>query len=147
MSEEQEAQAEEQQKEQEAVLEEQIMAEASVHAKEALFSQSGAPSPDQIEKWKTMYGDVFISPFGDTEMYIWRPIFRKEYIQLRVEAQKQEVSEDQMEEMTCDVCRLWPAQVNWAESKAGTLSTLTELIMQNSNFIPPHMTRFLAIKL
>ena len=148
MSEEQQAQEQQQEEQQELEkTEEQIMAEVAREARDALFKQVGGPEPDQIEKWKTEFGDVFVSPFSDTEIYVWRPIFRKEYVQLRTEAQQKELTEDAIEELTCNICRLWPAKVNWDASKAGTLSTLTELIMQNSNFIAPQMTRFLAIKL
>jgi len=111
------------------------------------------PSDQQVEQWKAKYGDVFVSGFSNDEVYVWRAISRKEWIVLQTEleeAQKNNVQLNPMkiEESMVAKCLLWRSlEVSWDDSKAGTLSTLHEQIMQNSNFYTPQGAAMLVGKL
>jgi len=94
----------------------------------------GAPSKEQVELWKTEFGDVFITGFSGKEMYVWRTISRGEYLTLQEQVAKDQLSESDTEMLLAGTCVLWPARVDWSTGKAGTPTTLSELIMQRSNF-------------
>lgn len=112
----------------------------------------GAPKPEDIEAWKVKFGDVFVSGFSPTELYIWRPIRRGEWrsLQARMADPEQKVDQLRWEEMVCEQCVLWPTTNTdfWSDpSKAGTPSSLSEQILQNSNFLSPQQAAMLVQKL
>lgn len=110
----------------------------------------GAPTQEQIEEWKQKAGEVFCSGFSDVELFIWRPVTRKEFIGLQTElAQVENATQWDLEEKLVELCILWstPAGFDSLSKKAGTLSSLHEQIMQNSNFVNPAMASALVIKL
>lgn len=110
----------------------------------------GAPSKEEVEQLKQQYGEVLCSGFSDTELFIWRPITRAEFISLQAELTKQEgATQFDLEENTVKLCLLWSSLEGSAalENKAGSLPTLHEQIMQNSNFMNPAMASALVIKL
>jgi len=87
---------------------------------------------ETIEEWKAKYGDVFAISFGD-EQYVYRPIKRFEYKTIMANAESTRAFN---EEKIVQMCVLHPA-VDVAKMptlKAGTVSTLVELIMAASNF-------------
>tara|TARA_Y100000310_G_C20685949_1_gene818986 strand:+ start:363 stop:785 length:423 start_codon:yes stop_codon:yes gene_type:complete len=106
----------------------------------------GAPSPDQIEQWKAEFGDVYVSGFSETELFVWRPLFRGEFVQLQATVAEKQLDQYQSEELVCATCVLWP-EADWSKSKAGNASTVHEQIMQNSNFLAPQAAAFLVAKL
>ena len=109
-----------------------------------------APVAEQIDEWKKAYGEIFCSGFTNTELFIWRTITRKEYVALQVKlSQTENVSQSTVEEEMTNLCTLWgsPGGLEALDKKAGTLSTLHEQIMQNSNFVNPAMASALVIKL
>ena len=94
----------------------------------------GGPTQEQINEWKAKLGDIFVAKFSDEEKYIYRPMKRFEYKQiLSLGAQE---NKSFAEEKIIQMCTLWPVidPSKLAFLKAGTVSTLVELIMVASNF-------------
>jgi hypothetical protein len=109
-----------------------------------------APSQEQIEQWKVLHGDLFVSGFSETELYVFRALKRKDWIELQVIASKPEnkVDEYRFQELVCDRVLLWKSvDVSWADGKGGTPTTLQEQILQNSNFMSPQAASCLVCKL
>jgi hypothetical protein len=133
---------------QEKVVEESAQQDQVI--KKALWDLPGAPTSMEVEEWKMRHGEVYVSVLSDTEVYVWRPITRPEWVELRSYAAdpKNAVTEFNFEEMTCDICMLWKSVATpWAEGKAGTPSTLQEQILSNSNFMSPSVASMLVAKL
>jgi hypothetical protein len=110
----------------------------------------GAPTQEQIEQWKMRFGDVFVSGFSETELFVWRPLTRPEWINLQITASNPEanITHYKLEEMVCDTCVLWKSITRtWADGKAGTPTSLHEQILQNSNFLTPQAASLLVAKL
>jgi hypothetical protein len=110
----------------------------------------GAPSQEQIEQWKVQHSEVFVSGFSPTELFVWRPIMRPEYLQLQVIAADPEagMTQPKFEEAVCTTCVLYSSiGTEWASGKAGTPQTLSEQIMGNSNFLSPGAASMLVAKL
>ena|SRR5665213_1765928 len=86
----------------------------------------------QIGEWKAKFGDIYLINLGD-EQYVYRSIRRFEYKQVMSTPESNRAfNEDKIVQMcivypTIDVTKM-PAM------KAGTVSTLVELIMAASNF-------------
>lgn len=117
---------------------------------ELLSEFPDAPEEEQIEGWKTSHGEVFCSGFSAIELYIFRPLNRREFVQQQLElAQAQATDQFTSEEETVNKCLLWKSGpgAKALENKAGSLSTLHEQIMQNSNFVNPAMASALVVKL
>ena len=106
-----------------------------------------APSSQEIEKWKSLYKDVYVVALSDDEVFIFRGLSRLEFRKIRQEttaAEQNALSQDDAtveslaEERIVALCTLWPKiGVNdMALSKAGTFPTLKELILRASNFKP-----------
>ena len=109
-----------------------------------------APSKVKIEKWKEIHGEIFCSGFTDEEIVVWRPMNRKEFVLLQEEAQSnKEVNQYDLEERVVANCILWQTvQAEKAfQQKAGSLTTLNEQIMQNSNFMNPQVASAYVFKL
>lgn len=94
------------------------------------------PTPQQIAAWKQQFGDVYIFGFRADEIYVWRPLLRLEYRQLRSNTS---ITEDLLKEEIVRRCVLWPrlAPEFTSTCKAGTIDTLFEVIMHGSNFVDP----------
>jgi hypothetical protein len=95
----------------------------------------GGPSQEEIDGWKETYGDVYVAKFSDTEKYIYRPMKRVEYKQI-VNINQSPDSRTFAEEKVAQMCVVWPKidATKLATFKAGTISTLVDLIMAASNF-------------
>jgi hypothetical protein len=113
----------------------------------AEFPQS--PTEIRIEQWKQNHGEVYCSGFSEEELVVWRPINRREFVQLQETVQGAGVSTLELDEEVVRKCLLWtsPKARTALEHKAGSLTTLNEQIMQNSNFINPQMASALVVKL
>ncbi len=118
----------------------------------------GAPNQVTIDKWKAEFGSIYVSGLAEDELYVFRPIFRNEYKQIQIDNQKiatmekpeQAISEQfNSEERIVSKCLLWPKRTpeELAIDKGGTVSTLLEAIMQNSNFMSPAQVSMLVMKL
>ena len=118
---------------------------------ELLSAFPKAPSEMSIEQWKQNHGEVYCSGFSDEEIVVWRPINRKEFVNLQetIQGSEEKISTFDLEEEVVFKCILWtsPKGKQALEHKAGSLSTLNEQIMQNSNFINPQMASTLVVKL
>ena len=115
-----------------------------------LKAYPNAPSQEQIEKWKVQHGDLFVSGFSEVELYVFRALKRKDWIELQIVASKPEnkVDEYRFEEMVCDKCVVWKSvDIPWADGKAGTPHSLQEQILQNSNFVSPQAASYLVARL
>tara|TARA_B100001765_G_C19495600_1_gene336375 strand:+ start:524 stop:952 length:429 start_codon:yes stop_codon:yes gene_type:complete len=109
-----------------------------------------APTEGKIDKWKEIHGEIFCSGFSETELVVWRPINRKEYVVLQEQLQAgSELNTYELEERVVVSCILWstPQAESALDQKAGSLTTLNEQIMQNSNFVNPQMASALVVKL
>ena len=113
----------------------------------------GSPGAAEIEKWKQQFGEVFVSGFSETEMFLWRPLNRKEYVGLQkkmrtpVQEEEQQFTDLDFEEAVVGCCLLWGSDEKILKSKGGSVSTLSEQIMTNSNFMAPAMASVLVAKL
>jgi hypothetical protein len=115
-----------------------------------LKQYSNAPSQEQIEQWKVLHGELFVSGFSETDLYIFRALKRKDWIELQVIASKPEnkVDEYKFQELVCDRCVVWKSiDVSWADGKGGTPTTLQEQILQNSNFMSSQAAAMLVARL
>jgi len=94
----------------------------------------GKPSQEQINEWKLKFGELYSAKFSDTESYIYRPLRRLEYKQIMSVAQPENKSF--AEERVVQTCVVWPVidPTKMSVLKAGTISTLVDLIMAASNF-------------
>ena len=111
----------------------------------------GAPSQEDIDEWKLEHGDAYCSAFSEVELFIWRPLNRKEWREHQmVLAQSQEqIDPFELEEDTVRKCMLWMSEpgMKSLQFKAGSVSTLHEQILQNSNFVDPRLASNLVVKL
>jgi hypothetical protein len=109
-----------------------------------------APADTDIEKWKQKFGETFVSGFSETELFVWRPLSRMEYVELqkKLVAQVPEApfTDWDFEEAVVKICVLWGSDDTLIK-KGGSISTLSEQIMTNSNFMAPQMASVLVMKL
>ena len=102
-----------------------------------LKTLSGAPSEAQIQAWKQQFGSVYVLPFALNELYVWRPISRREWqtIQMNEALVK---DENKFQEYVVVRGVLWPKmtpeKINF--SRAGIIPTLFAAIMHGSYFLP-----------
>ena len=130
-------------------VEETPVQETIADSPQALLQQLGGPNQEQIDAWKVQHGNVFVSGFSQNEMYVWRPLLRSEYRDLQLAMADDNIGMDQLqyEELLCATCVLWPTvdPEYFAKGKGGTASTLSEQIMQGSNFMnPAQLVQFVA---
>jgi len=114
-----------------------------------LYSLPGSPTKEVIDQWKATYGDVFVSGFGEKEIFVFRALQRKEHRQMQSLLADQQNPIDQFtyEEQVCDMCVLYPPKPHDWERKAGLASTLFEQVMQNSAFFAPAAASMMVVKL
>jgi hypothetical protein len=113
----------------------------------ALLSDfSNAPSSDDIEKMKAKHGDVFVSALSDDEIFIFRALTRKEHRDLNTKIAEGKLPAENFDDEVVGTCLLWKS-VKDLDSKGGTVPSLLEQIMQNSNFLPPQLLSQLVTKL
>lgn len=103
-------------------------------AEEEIFE--GGPTYNDLEKWKSMYnGEVYYTEFDDENMFVWRPIKRKEYKDI---AKLQNADSFYKEERICEKAILFPEKygfMNMSNGKAGIPTLLHELILEKSGFV------------
>ena len=87
---------------------------------------------EQIAEWKSKFGDIYLITLGE-EKYIYRSIKRFEYKTLMANADSTRAFN---EEKIVQMCVIYPAidATKIPTLKAGTITTLVELIMAASNF-------------
>jgi len=125
--------------------------EPSAQIAGALSVFPGSPSKDQIEQWKGKFGEVFCSGFSETELFIFHPVGRQEFVSMQLEAGASQVPLNpfDMEEKLVRSCLLWASALGEKAlvNKGGSMATLHEQIMANSNFIAPQLAQQLVIRL
>ena len=133
----------------ELVEEQEESKEKQPSIRDLLDEFPNSPSADQVDQWKSKYGDVFCTAFTPTEIFIFRPLNRREWVDMQTMAQDPGSQGIDAEEKIVRACVLWLSDdgVRSLETKGGSLSTLNEQIMQNSNFMNPSMASALVIKL
>lgn len=105
-----------------------------------------APTTSQIDAWKAKHGDIFLSALNDDEVFIFRALSRKEHRLIMAETQKQ-TYQSEVDEDVVKVCVLWQGAESALDAKAGTIPSLYEQIMQNSNFLSSQLLSNLVTKL
>lgn len=114
----------------------------------SLKKLGNAPTQEQIETWKAQFGEVMVSGFSETELVVWRPIKRKEYLAIQEKVQEGKLTQPESEEALLNVCVLFSSlSASWQDTKGGTVSTLVEQIMQASNFVSPAAASMFVVKL
>ena len=110
-----------------------------------------APNTSAREALKQEHGEIFCSGFSETELFIFRPVtwgehknFQKKLV-TPVEGQEP-MTEFDYQEMIVATCLLWTSVKNLSQ-KGGSIPTLFEQIMQNSNFISPQIASQFVVKL
>lgn len=116
-----------------------------------MFDLPDAPNQEQVEAWKQEHGEVFCTGMSPTEMFVFRALTRVEFVKIQtiMQAQDNKLTQLDLEEQIVKRCILWSSKEGLAslDKKAGTLSTLHEQVLQNSNFVNPAMASALVIKL
>lgn len=115
--------------------------------KELLDDFPNRPSPAEIDTMKSKHGSVFLSALNDDEVFIFRPLTRKEHRSLNAQVSEGKLAPDAFEETVVKTCLLWASLTDSLDSKAGTLPSLFEQVMQNSNFLAPQLLSNLVTKL
>ncbi len=105
-----------------------------------------APSTEQIEELKTKFGEVFISALSESEIFLFRTLRRNEWRDMQMAVRQGQLDDLAQEELLVNTCVVWKSVVG-VETKAGTVSTLAEQIMQNSNFMSAAQASMLVGKL
>jgi len=112
-----------------AAIPEELIGE---NGEELLFPNG--PAVAQVEEWKSQYGEeVYLTEFEE-DIFIWRPITRKEYKQVM---KVQNADTYYKEERICESVVLFPEQYNFmnmTNGKAGIPTLLSELVMEKSGF-------------
>lgn len=99
--------------------------------KELLFA--GGPTLDQVEEWKSRYGEIYLTEFEE-EVFIWRALMRKEYKEVM---KVNNADNFYKEERICERVVIWPESYNFmamTKGKAGIPTLIAELVMEKSGF-------------
>jgi hypothetical protein len=102
------------------------------NGEELLFPNG--PTVSQVEEWKSRFGDeIYLTEFEE-EVFLWRPISRKEYKQVM---KVPNADSFYKEERICEAVILYPQGYNFmamTQGKAGIPTLLAELVMEKSGF-------------
>lgn len=122
--------------------------EKPLTALERLKKFKGCPSDDEVQNWKKNYHEILTFSPGDEEMYVFRPLNRQEWKQLKVKLENVP-NEDMVHETIVGRCVLWPAldSLSVAASRAGLAKTIYNLIMVGSYFLPDEIAMSMVEKL
>jgi hypothetical protein len=114
--------------------------------KDLLDKFDNRPSAEAINEMKSKHGDVYLSALSDDEICLFRSVTRKEHRAINSAIAEGKMAPDDFELEIVKSCVLWTSIGN-LESKAGTIPSLFEQIMQNSNFLAPQLLTNLVTKL
>ena len=106
----------------------------------------GAPTRDQVEQWKSTH-EIKMSMFSEKEVFLWKPITWQEYKMLQQAATENPQNPNYFDEQLIYKCVVWPQILpeTLPLLKGGTIPTLSQQIMEGSNFIPPQMAMNLVV--
>jgi len=102
---------------------------------EELLFQNG-PTLTEVEEWKRRYTNIYVTDFENGDVYIYRPLTRKEWKEIR---NIQNADQLYQEERICDTAVIWPkTDINKfrIHGPAGVPTVLAEQILEISGFIP-----------
>lgn len=101
---------------------------------EEVFEKDNMPNQNTINEWKKQFKDrIYSIKLTDKDVFIWRPLTRKEFKELN----QLEADALTKEESLCEICILWPENYGADEIEngiAGAPTILAEHIMQTSGF-------------
>lgn len=95
-----------------------------------------APDQEKIDLLKAQHGDIYLSALSEDEIFIFRALNRAEWRSLQMKLQEGILDGFTQEEEIVKTALLWKS-VESLDKKAGTIPTLAEQVVQNSNFMPP----------
>ena len=117
------------------VIAEDVKEETKVEAfnpDETLFEDG--PTLGEVEEWKSLFGQVYLTEFEDGEVFIFRTLNRKEFKDImKLEAADSLYREERVSEK----CVVWPKEYNFlsmSAGKAGVPSLISEQVMEKSGF-------------
>jgi len=84
----------------------------------------------KIAELKEKYGEVSMYIFSPEEFYIYRPLKRSEYVKIMAEKKDDEDTDLKV----INTCVVYPEVEFTGDEKAGTIETLSNLILYLSNF-------------
>lgn len=124
----------------------------------ALNSHQTAPSEAQIAKWKAQYGDngIYVLALNEDDVYVFTYLRRAQWQKIQqavANAQKAELTQnadDTLKEKVLQFTVLWPRPLTvefFANSRAGTIDTLFNVIMANSSFLQLSQAMILTTQL
>jgi hypothetical protein len=112
---------------------EEAVVEEMVEAEEELLFEDG-PTMKEVEEWKKMYKQVYLTEFEDGEIVIFRVLTRKEFKDIM---SLENADALYREERVCEKCVVWPSGYDFLSmsvGKAGAPSLISEQIMDKSGF-------------
>lgn len=124
----------------------------------ALNGHKEAPSEAQIAKWKLQYGDngIYVIALNESDVFVFTYLRRSQWQKIQqtvANAQKAELTQnadDMMKEKVLQFTVLWPRPLTiefFANSRAGTIDTLFNVIMANSSFLQLQQAMILTTQL
>lgn len=112
------------------VLEDGYLEDSAIDENEEIYM----PNQETINEWKKEFKNrVYSIKLTDKDIFIWRPLTRKEFKELN----QLEADALTKEESLCEICILWPENYGADEIEngiAGAPTILAEHIMQTSGF-------------
>jgi vacuolar-type H+-ATPase subunit I/STV1 len=116
-----------------------------------LKKSKGAPSEQQIAKWKAQHGQngVYAIGMGEGDVYVFTHLKRGQWKKIQEIMQKMQAqddsfdAEDEMKKKVVQYCTLWPQQLGvefFYNSRAGVLDAIYQSILLNSYFLSPQQT-------
>lgn len=94
------------------------------------------PRESVVDAWKELYGKVYLIEFEPGEVFIFRPLSRREFKELTKADGGDALYK---EERLCEECVVWPLDYDFMAinaGKAGIPTLLSEEIMLKSGFKP-----------
>lgn len=111
-----------------------------VENKEAKQQEDVVLNDKQIQAWKKQWGKIYKTTIGD-EVFIWRKLKRKEYVQIMSEAETDEAEEQlgsriyQRQEKITKLVVLYPADIDQrVEEDAGLATSISDEVILKSGF-------------
>lgn len=86
-----------------------------------------------IRQLRRKYSRLYATIVGD-DLYIWRPLTRKEYRRILQEAS----DEYEKEELVCQAAVVWPEGIDFSKGQAGVPGALAPIIIDESGYGDPN---------
>lgn len=106
--------------------------------------------PHKVDEWKKEYGQIYLLPFDDNEIYIYRPIKAIEFTNLMIRLQNMaNVTNDTSDAELVRLCVIYPKldPIAFNTMPAGFLSSMRIAIQKASRFLTEEEISHLTIKL